>query len=156
MLSVYIIHVGSLSCQLSLTAPECWQADLPAVAPVILTLLLCADVRKFYGVIHKDLKKGDRLVFEVTHQFNTYEFDGVKELLFTTAGPFGNRNLTFGIIWLIMGVLNGTITFVYIGLGWHQLWNPDRRVEDLRKRWAKGSKMYRAQNASNMVPSDVH
>ena len=41
-----------------------------------------------------------------------------------------------------MGFLNGTITFVYIGLGWHQLWNPDRRVEDLRKRWAKGSKTY--------------
>jgi hypothetical protein len=115
--------------------------------------VMLADVRKFFGIIHKDLKKGDRLVFEVTHQYNTYDFDGVKELLFTTAGPFGNRNLTFGIVWLVMGVLNGTITFVYIGLGWHQLWNPDRRVEDLRKRWAKGSKSFGMPHAN---PADMH
>lgn len=122
----------------------------------IIIFLACADVRKFFGIIHKDLKKGDRLVFEVTHQFNTYGFDGVKELLFTTAGPFGNRNLTFGIVWLIMGVLNGTITFVYIGLGWHQLWNPDRRVEDLRKRWGKGSKFSGMQGTNGMSPAEMH
>lgn len=117
-----------------------------------LSPMRCADVRKFFGTIHQDLKKGDQLVFEASHRFNVYDFDGKKELLFTTAGPFGNRNLTFGIVWLIMGVLNGTITFVYIGLGWHQLWNPNRRVQDLQKRWAKGSRSLVRGSASDDNP----
>jgi hypothetical protein len=108
-----------------------------------------AAVRKFFGIIHKDLKKGDQLALNVTHRFNTYQFDGEKELLFTTAGPFGNSNLTFGIVWLIMGVLNGTITLVYISCGWQQLWNPDRRVEDLQKRLAKGSQSYLQTNSDS-------
>lgn len=105
-------------------------------------VVCCADVRKYYGVIRTDLKKGDRLQFSVTHQYNTYDFNGEKELLFTTSGPFGNRNLTFGIVWLAMGGLTGCITLAYVVLGWHQIWSIERRVADLQRRWLRGSAQY--------------
>lgn len=110
---------------------------------------LCAvvDVRKYYGVIRTDLNKGDRLQFSVTHQYNTYDFDGQKELLFTTSGQFGNRNLTLGIVWLVMGGLTGCITLAYIVLGWHQIWSIDRRIVDLQRRFARGSANYQVADA---------
>lgn len=98
----------------------------------------CAAVRKFYGVIHDDLKRGDRLQFNVEHRFNTYGFDGTKDLLFTTQGPFGNRNLTFGLVWLVMGVLCGIVTVTYLLVGWKQLWNSDERRSFLQQRWSRG------------------
>eukprot|EP00892_Ulva_mutabilis_P006042 jgi/Ulvmu1/380/UM001_0387.1 len=101
-----------------------------------------ADVRKYYGVIRTDLKEGDRLQFSVTHQYNTYEFGGEKELLFTTSGPFGNRNVTFGIVWLVMGGLTGCITLAYIVLGWDQIWSIERRVANLQHRWLQASAEY--------------
>jgi uncharacterized membrane protein YuzA (DUF378 family) len=96
-------------------------------------------VRKFFGVIHEDLRKGDKLLFDVGHNFNTYGFSGTKQLLFTTQGPFGNRNLTFGLVWLVMGVFSGIITVTYLVVGWKQLWNIEERAHFLLQRWERGT-----------------
>lgn len=99
-----------------------------------------ADARKFYGTIHQNLKEGDELRFMVTHQFNTYGFDGKKELLVTTASSFGNRNPTFGIIWIIMGVMTLIIAITYTALGWEQIWQQDMRVNNLQDQWKRGTR----------------
>lgn len=96
-------------------------------------------MRKFFGRIDEDLKAGDMLQFDVTHRFNTYDFNGEKQVLFTTQGPFGNRNLTFGLVWLVMGVLCGITTITYLLVGWKQLWNRQERYNFLQKRWARGN-----------------
>ena len=48
-------------------------------------------MRKFYGVIHEDLHKGNMLRFDVTHRFNTYDFGGSKQLMFTTQARIQSR-----------------------------------------------------------------
>jgi LEM3 (ligand-effect modulator 3) family / CDC50 family len=100
--------------------------------------ICCAAVRKFYGQFHQGLKKGDQLQFTVLHQYNTYEFCGEKSLLFTTQSAFGNRNLTFGLVWLVMGVLCGIITVTYIVLGREQLMDPSVRRKNLERWWKMG------------------
>lgn len=98
----------------------------------------CAAVRKYYGLINDDLKQGDKLLFDVGHRYNVYGFGGEKQLLFTTEGPFGNRNLTFGLAWLVMGVLCGIITVTYLVVGWKQLWSTEERTLFLKERWERG------------------
>jgi LEM3 (ligand-effect modulator 3) family / CDC50 family len=95
-------------------------------------------VRKYYGRIDEDLRKGDKLQFGVDHKFNTYNFGGSKQLMFTTQGSFGNRNLTFGLVWLVMGVLCGIITVTFLLVGWRQLWSKEERKAFLKQRWAAG------------------
>jgi LEM3 (ligand-effect modulator 3) family / CDC50 family len=97
-----------------------------------------AAVRKFYGQFHQGLKKGDQLQFTVLHQYNTYDFGGEKSLLFTTQSAFGNRNLTFGLVWLVMGVLCGIITVTYIILGREQLMDQSVRRKNLERWWRMG------------------
>lgn len=99
-----------------------------------------AGARKFYGTINQNLKEGDELRFMVTHQFNTYGFDGEKELLVTTAGWFGNRNPTFGAAWIITGIVCLIIASTYTALGWHQMWREDVRVNSLQDQWKKGTR----------------
>ena len=53
-------------------------------------------------------------------------------------GSFGNRNLTFGLVWLVMGVLCGIITVTYLLVGWKQLWSRRERRAFLEQRWAAG------------------
>ena len=77
--------------------------------------------------------------FTVNHRYNTYDFSGAKQLMLTTQGPFGNRNLTFGLVWLVMGVLCGIITVTFLLIGWKQLWNPDERHAFLKERWNRGN-----------------
>lgn len=95
-------------------------------------------MRKFYGTIRQDIKKGDELHLNVTHRFNTYGFEGEKELLLTTGGSFGNRNPTFGIAWITMGIISLLIASTYAVLGWNQMWDPAKRIEDLQGQWKSG------------------
>eukprot|EP00892_Ulva_mutabilis_P006053 jgi/Ulvmu1/381/UM001_0388.1 len=107
------------------------------------------NVRKFYGTIDEDLKEGDELRLSVTHLFNTYGFDGQKDLLLTTAGAFGNRNPTFGIAWITMGILSLAIACTYTILGWRQVWDPLERIDGLQSRWRRGSRL----RAGSAVPT---
>lgn len=115
---------------------------------------LFAGARKFYGTINQDLKEGDELRFLVTHNFNTYGFDGKKELLVTTGGSFGNRNPTFGIAWVTMGVIALLIASTYTVLGWDQLWREGVRVDDLQSQWRKGTR-HRLGSAIPIFASNV-
>ena len=97
-----------------------------------------AAVRKFLGKLDVTVNKGDLLRFNVDHRFNTYDFHGTKRVMFTTQGSFGNRNLTFGLVWLVMGVWCGIITVTFLLVGWRQLWSARERVAFLKQRWDKG------------------
>ena len=99
----------------------------------------CAAVRKYLGHFETSLRKGDRVRFNVDHRFNTYDFSGAKRIMFTTQSSFGNRNLTFGLVWLVMGVLCGMITTAFLLVGWKQLWSGEERAAFLKQRWHRGN-----------------
>jgi hypothetical protein len=95
----------------------------------------CADVVKFLGVLRQDLQKGDTLQLNVAHAYNTYNFDGKKELLLTTQSSFGGRNVVFGCFWLAGGVVSLIATIAFVAKGGRQLRSKRARVEWLHKRW---------------------
>ena len=94
-----------------------------------------ADVVKFWGVIHQDLKAGETVQLTVSHAYNTYNFDGKKEILLTTQSALGGRNVVFGIFWLAGGVICLIATIVFVALGGKQLRSKRARVEWLQERW---------------------
>lgn len=68
--------------------------------------------RKLYGRIHNvDLKKGDRLTFDITSNFEVSSFEGTKGLVLATENFIGGRN--FGIV--ILFVISSLISFILVG-----------------------------------------
>lgn len=111
-------------------------------------------MRKYLGKLRTTLRPGDRVRFVVDHRFNTYRFHGAKRLMLTTQGAFGNRNLTFGLVWLVMGVLCGIITVTFLLVGWKQLWSGRERTAFLKQRWDKGRVGGAAQQRPASPPRD--
>jgi len=61
--------------------------------------------RKLYGRIEGDLHAGDRLVFNVTANFEVDSFDATKTLLISNLGAMGGRNTFLGVAFTTIGSL---------------------------------------------------
>jgi len=64
------------------------------------------NFRKLYGKISNTFKKGDRLVFDVTANYEVASFNGKKRLVISTVGEFGGKNPYLGITYIIVGAIN--------------------------------------------------
>lgn len=63
------------------------------------------DFRKLYGKISGDFKKGDKLNFLVTANYEVSSFDGSKALIITNLGEFGSKNPNLGIAYMVVGII---------------------------------------------------
>lgn len=61
--------------------------------------------RKLYGRIEGDPRSGDRLVFNVTANFEVDSFDATKTLLISNLGAMGGRNTFLGVAFTTIGSL---------------------------------------------------
>lgn len=59
--------------------------------------------RKLYGQIHSNLKKGDKLTFDLQLNFEVNSFDGSKGIVLSTVGEFGGKNAFLGISYIVVG-----------------------------------------------------
>lgn len=59
--------------------------------------------RKLYGQISGDFNSGDKLVFNVTANFEVQSFDATKSLLITNLGPSGSKNRFVGQAYVVAG-----------------------------------------------------
>lgn len=60
--------------------------------------------RKLWGRIHEGIKAGDyKLTFENNYNPNT--FAGQKNIVLSTSGPFGGKNLFLSVAFIVVGVI---------------------------------------------------
>eukprot|EP01038_Epipyxis_sp_PR26KG_P009453 gene9453-12737_t len=82
--------------------------------------------RKLYGRIHHDFKKGDKLVFQISANFEVDSFDGSKSLVISSKGEFGGKNPFLGIAYIVVGFISLLFALLFLS---KQLINP-RAVAD--------------------------
>ena len=70
--------------------------------------------RKLYGRIEGDFSSGDRLVFNVTANFEVDSFDATKTLLISNLGAMGGRNTFLGVAFTTIGSLCMVFGFVLL------------------------------------------
>ncbi len=59
--------------------------------------------RKLYGVINSSFSKGDKIVINITANYEVDSFDGSKGLLLGTVGSYGGKNIFPGQLYLTVG-----------------------------------------------------
>lgn len=84
--------------------------------------------RKLYGVIDKNLNKGDVLTFNVTANFDVRRFKGTKSLVISTTSWFGGKNNFLGYSYIVVGVLCMLLSALF---GAKHMINP-RKLGDTR------------------------
>lgn len=59
--------------------------------------------RKLYGKIDNNFKQGDTLSFTVQNNFEVASYDARKALVISTLGPFGGKNPSLGVSYIVVG-----------------------------------------------------
>lgn len=83
--------------------------------------------RKLYGKIHKDVKKGDKLVFDITANFEVDSYDASKGLTISNLGEFGGKNPYLGIAYIVVGSVS---IFFSVLFTLKQLLAPRRKADE--------------------------
>lgn len=84
--------------------------------------------RKLYGIISKDVNKGDVIVFDVMTNYEVASFSGSKKIILTTLADFGNRNYALGNSAIIIGTASLAVGILFAV---KRVFNP-RSLGDIR------------------------
>lgn len=74
--------------------------------------------RKLYGYIQEPIPKGTQLTFQVNANYEVQRFSGTKTLIVTTSNQFGGKNDYFGQAFLIVGIGNTIVAFLFALKHW--------------------------------------
>lgn len=69
--------------------------------------------RKLYGIISKDVNKGDVIVFDIITNYEVASFSGSKKIILTTLADFGNRNYALGNSAIIIGAASLAVGILF-------------------------------------------
>ncbi len=72
--------------------------------------------RKLYAKIEEDLEPGTVISIDVDNRYNTYQFDGKKKLVLSTASWLGGKNDFLGIAYLAVGCICFIFGLVFLAL----------------------------------------
>ena len=72
--------------------------------------------RKLWGVIHRDLQKGNYTV-KVKSNYDVSEWSGEKHIILSTANRFGGHNIFIGVVYLCAAGLALLMLVVYVVRG---------------------------------------
>eukprot|EP01039_Chlorochromonas_danica_P000641 gene641-696_t len=62
--------------------------------------------RKLYGVLHQDFYEGDRIVINITANYEVGSYDATKSLLISNLGQLGGKNIVPGQVFFIVGLIS--------------------------------------------------
>ncbi|KAG1677760.1 hypothetical protein FOA52_001072 [Chlamydomonas sp. UWO 241] len=79
-----------------------------------LRLAPLAGFYKLWGVVGRDLKAGERVLVNVVNRYNTFQFNGRKEVVLATSSWLGTYNPVIGSVLLATGGLSALSAIVYL------------------------------------------
>ena len=68
--------------------------------------------KKLYAIINKDLKKGDKLTFDVYDTFDNEQYDGEKSLVLSTASWVGGQSYFLAYLYIAVGAFCFTMALL--------------------------------------------
>lgn len=70
------------------------------------------NFRKLWGIIGENLKKGN-YQFVIANNYNVSEFNGHKNIILSTSGPFGGKNYFLSISFIVVGAISVLIALAF-------------------------------------------
>lgn len=71
------------------------------------------NFRKLWGIIRGGLTKGTTYEITVTNSYNVADFQGHKNIIFSTSGPFGGKNYFLSISFIVVGSISVLIAVAF-------------------------------------------
>ncbi|CAD8125582.1 unnamed protein product [Paramecium sonneborni] len=69
--------------------------------------------RKLWGRIEQDIEEGEYII-EFQNNYNPQMFAGAKNIVLSTSGPFGGKNLFLSIAFIVVGVIQLLIALAFL------------------------------------------
>jgi hypothetical protein len=74
-----------------------------------------SNFRKLYGKIEDGLKAG-AYTLRISNNYEVESFDGSKTFVVSTTNALGGQNQFLGIVYILVGVLCGILSFIFGGV----------------------------------------